>query len=78
MHDPSAREIMGDGLDTLLATDTVGLLHQGTLLMKSSAVIQAIILCGFPFSLCALFFLVPVPFRDCIYDRNAKNRHAPN
>lgn len=48
--------------------------HLGKTYTKSSAVLQAAILLGFPWVLLAVFLLIPRPLRDWAYDRYAARR----
>lgn len=42
--------------------------------LRSDAVLRMLSLLGFPFSLMAIFRLVPAPLRDAVYDLIARNR----
>src|SRR4030088_1313707 len=46
----------------------------GRVLMRSSAVLRMFSLLGFPFSLTAVFRLIPAGLRDTLYDFIARNR----
>jgi predicted DCC family thiol-disulfide oxidoreductase YuxK len=50
------------------------LVEDGRILMRSSAVLRMFSLLGFPFSLIALFRLIPAGLRDAVYDFIGKNR----
>ena len=46
----------------------------GRVLMRSAAVLRMFSLLGFPFSLAAVFRLIPAGLRDAVYDVTARNR----
>jgi predicted DCC family thiol-disulfide oxidoreductase YuxK len=50
------------------------LVEHGTALLRSAAVLRMLELLGFPFSLAALFRLIPSTPRDFIYEWIARNR----
>ena len=50
------------------------LVEHGAVLLRSSAVLRMMNLLGFPFSLAAVFRLVPGTLRDVVYDWFARNR----
>ncbi|HNQ82540.1 MAG TPA: DCC1-like thiol-disulfide oxidoreductase family protein [Bacteroidales bacterium] len=58
-----------------LKDDSVILYEEGKILMKSQAAIRIAILLGFPWSVAGIFAVIPVSWRDTIYDLIARNRH---
>ena len=57
-----------EGLGSIIVVEA------GRVLMRSSAVLRMFSLLGFPFSLAAVFRLIPAGFRDAVYDITARNR----
>jgi predicted DCC family thiol-disulfide oxidoreductase YuxK len=49
-------------------------LDYGEILQRSSAVLRMLSLLGFPFSLAAIFKIIPAAPRDYLYDWFARNR----
>ena len=50
------------------------LAENGVVLLRSAAVLRMLSLLGFPFSLAAVFRLIPGALRDFVYDWIARNR----
>ena len=55
--------------------ETFVLLHEGIARLRSDAALQLMSLIGFPWSLAAVFRIVPRPLRDAIYTFVARNRY---
>lgn len=55
--------------------DSVVLMHKGTIRTRSAAAIGIARFLGFPWSLAAVFWIIPWPIRDLIYVWVAKNRY---
>jgi predicted DCC family thiol-disulfide oxidoreductase YuxK len=55
-------------------TGSIVLVEQGAVLQRSAAVLRMMSLLGFPFSLVAVFRLIPGNARDLMYDWFARNR----
>lgn len=55
--------------------DSVILHEEGKILMKSQAAIRIAILLGFPWSIAGIFAVIPLSWRDAVYDIIARNRH---
>ena len=55
--------------------DTVILYFNNTLLFKSDAVLKTVSLLGFPASILTVFYILPRPVRDFLYDTLAKYRY---
>jgi predicted DCC family thiol-disulfide oxidoreductase YuxK len=53
---------------------SIVLVDAGQVLLRSTAVLRMLRLLGFPFSLAAIFSLIPVAIRDVGYDFVARNR----
>lgn len=53
---------------------SIVLVEQGAVLLRSAAVLRMMSLLGFPFSLVAVFRLIPTNTRDSMYDWLARNR----
>ncbi len=53
---------------------SIVLVEDGTVLLRSAAVLRMLDLLGFPFSLAAVFRLIPSTLRDSIYEWFARNR----
>jgi len=56
--------------------DTVVLLDDGEVLVKSTAVLRIVGLMGPPWSALTVFRIVPTAIRDRLYDAVARRRHA--
>lgn len=50
------------------------LVEEKTIRLRSEAVLRMLELLGFPFSLAGIFRLIPVSFRDAVYNVIARNR----
>ena len=86
-HDPEARIVFAASqsaagralLDrfgaTTSATDTFMLVDGGRLYSRSTAALRVARIVGFPWSLAAIFLVVPRPLRDLVYDFVARNRY---
>jgi predicted DCC family thiol-disulfide oxidoreductase YuxK len=57
------------------AADTFVLVEHGRLYDRSTAALHVARLVGFPWSLAAVFLVVPRPLRDAIYSYVARNRY---
>ncbi|MFM1872668.1 MAG: hypothetical protein RL398_2090 [Planctomycetota bacterium] len=55
--------------------DSVVLIDERGVHVKSAAALAVARLLGMPWSLAGVFWLVPRPLRDCLYDVVAKNRY---
>lgn len=55
--------------------DTIVFLENGRAYTKSNAVIRIAVHLGFPSALMACFYVIPVRFRDKVYDSIARNRY---
>lgn len=55
--------------------DTVVLLHNDKVYIKSRAIIQSLIILGFPYSTALIFKIIPPFISDLIYDFIARNRY---
>lgn len=55
--------------------DSVVLLYEGKLYIKSQAILKALIILGWPYRLCGIFKLVPICISDKVYDLIASNRY---
>ena len=55
--------------------NSVVLYYNGKCYFKSQAILRALIILGFPFSLMAIFIIVPTIISNCFYDFVAKNRY---
>lgn len=55
--------------------DTMVYVENGTLYVKSSAFLKAISRFPVPYKLLAVFWIIPRPIRDWLYDRVALNRY---
>lgn len=55
--------------------NTVYFIHEGKAYIKSTAVLKALSLLGFPYSMLSVFILVPTFIRDGVYQLIAKNRY---
>lgn len=55
--------------------DSVALVHGARVRFKSAAALAIARRLGLPWSLAAVFWLVPYPLRDWVYDWIARNRH---
>ncbi len=53
---------------------SVLLVERGAILQRSAAVLRILVLLGFPFSLAAVFRIVPAAPRDLLYEWFARNR----
>lgn len=53
---------------------SITVVEDGRVLVRSTAVLRMFSLLGFPFSLTAVFRLIPVGLRDVVYDFIARNR----
>lgn len=53
---------------------SIVLVEQGIVRLRSAAVLRMLGLLGFPFSLTAIFRLIPSALRDVMYDWIARNR----
>jgi predicted DCC family thiol-disulfide oxidoreductase YuxK len=53
---------------------SIVLVEGGTIRLRSEAVLRMLELLGFPFSISRIFRLIPVSFRDAVYDVIARNR----
>jgi predicted DCC family thiol-disulfide oxidoreductase YuxK len=59
-----------------LKEDTVIFYHQGQILFRSEAVLKIAGLLGFPYSALIIFKIIPVTWRDHIYNYIARNRFS--
>ena len=50
------------------------LAERGAILQRSTAVLRILRLLGFPWSLAAVFRIIPATARDCVYEWFARNR----
>lgn len=55
--------------------DTIVYLENSKVFIKSSAVIRIAVQLGFPYSMMAGFYVIPLWIRDIIYDHIARNRY---
>jgi predicted DCC family thiol-disulfide oxidoreductase YuxK len=53
---------------------SITVVEDGRVLLRSTAVLRMFSLLGFPFSLTAVFRLIPAGLRDVVYDFIARNR----
>lgn len=54
--------------------DSVILVEDGKIMVKSQAVLRTAELLGLPWSAAGLFYVIPRSWRDAVYDRIAQNR----
>lgn len=55
--------------------DSIALVHAGRVWFRSAAALAIARRLGLPWSLLTVFWLVPYPLRDWLYDWIARNRH---
>jgi predicted DCC family thiol-disulfide oxidoreductase YuxK len=62
------------GVGSIVLVEGSGLVEGATIRLRSEAVLRMLELLGFPFSISGIFRLIPVSFRDAVYDVIARNR----
>jgi predicted DCC family thiol-disulfide oxidoreductase YuxK len=62
-------------LEYQTVTDTIVYFEKGNIFIKSTAVIRIAMQLGFPYSMMAGFYVIPLWIRDKIYDHIARNRY---
>ena len=69
----TAKKILPDNY--IKDLDTIVLYHDDKILTKSSAIIKAFSLLGWPWKAVVCFNIIPKPIRDFFYELFAKNRY---
>lgn len=70
-----SKEILANQSDTIKSLDSILLYYNDKLYYKSSAVLKIAKLLGGIYSLTVIFWIIPRPIRDLIYNWIAKNRY---
>lgn len=75
LQSEDAQQLMkGYGVDDVQLKSMV-LISNGKLHTKSSAALTIAGLLGFPYTMTQVFFIIPKPLRDAVYDVIARNRY---
>ena len=70
-----AQELLAPGGGLAALPDSIVLVHQGRVRTKSGAALAIARGLRWPWPLLTVFWLVPAPLRDFVYDWIARNRH---